>query len=210
VHIAHQKFLLNLPNRNYTMKQFILSIPILIVAFTSNSQQTKRTWLVGGTGGFSSMKNTYSSNTYYQSSDVIDIKISPNIGFFIMDKFGLGIRASFSKYKAEVTTPGGGFTNVNRFELGPFARYYFLEKESQYNLLSEVCYQYGIYRFKPDKGNINTFSVLAGPVVYFNTVVGLEFLIGYYKRTEDVNNSFKTGQKGFQITIGLQVHLQNE
>lgn len=173
-------------------------------------QLTKGNWLVGGTGSFSSTKNTYSNNNYYQTSDVTDIKISPNIGYFVVDKFAVGLRPSFSKNKAQVTTTGGASTNVNRFEIGPFIRYYFLNDENHYNLLAEASYQYGVYRFKPDKGNITTFSVLVGPVIYFNTVVGMEFLLGYYKRNEDVKGSFTTEQKGFQIAVGFQIHLEKE
>ena len=192
------------------MKPLLTILTVLLFSFQSYSQLTKGNWLVGGTGNFSSTKNTYATSTYFQTSDVIDVKISPNIGYFIFDKFAVGVGPSFSKNKAQVTTPGGAYTNVNRFEIGPFARYYFLDKENQYNILSEASYQYGIYRFKPDKGNINTLSFLAGPVIYFNSVAGIEFLLGYYKRNEKVTGSYETEQKGFQMAIGLQVHLQNE
>lgn len=192
------------------MKQFLTFLAILLFSINSKCQLTRGNWMVGGSGTFSSTKNTYSNNNYYQTSDVTDIKISPNIGYFIVNKFAVGLRSSFSKNKAEVTTTGGLSTNVNRFEIGPFLRYYFLKDENRNNILAEASYQYGIYRFKPDKGNINTFSVLVGPVVYFNTVVGLEFLLGYYKRNEDVNGSFTTEQKGFQIVVGFQIHLEKE
>lgn len=192
------------------MRTALKMLIALLFSCKTNGQLTKGNWLVGGSGSFSSSKNTYLNGTYYQTSDVTDIKISPNIGYFPVDKFAIGIKPSFSKNKANVTTPGGASTNVNRFEVGPFARYYFLSKEGRYNLLSEINYQYGIYRFRPDKGNINTFSFFLGPVIYFNNVAGLEFLLGYYNRSEKVEGSFDTHQKGFQLALGFQVHLEKD
>jgi hypothetical protein len=192
------------------MKSILIALSFTLSLISAQAQLTKKNWLVGGTGSFTSTKNSYSNSNYYQTSDVTDIRISPNIGYFIIDKFAVGLRPSFSKNKAQVTTTGGGYTNVNRFEIGPFVRYYFLNNENRYNMLAEACYQYGIYRFNPDKGDINTLSVMAGPVIYFNTVVGLEFLLGYYKRNEKVNGSFETEQKGFQMAVGFQIHLEKE
>jgi hypothetical protein len=189
------------------IKIFVLFL-ISIFYLTAACQLTKGHWLDGGAGSFSSTTNTYSSSNYFQSSDVPDIKISPNIGYFFIDKFAIGLRPGFSKNKAEVTTTGGLSTNVNRYEIGPFVRYFFLKDEESYNILVDASYQFGIYRFKPDKGDINIISAMAGPVIYFNSVVGLEFLVGYYKRNEDVNGSFKTKQKGFQIIVGFQIHLE--
>lgn len=190
------------------MKKHTLAFLLILCLQSAHSQLTKGIWLAGGTGSFSSMKNAYSTPTYSQNSDVIDIAVSPNIGYFVADKFPLGLKLSYSKNKAQVTTSSGLYTNVNRFEFGPFARYYFLKADDRYNLLAEVSYQYGIYRFTPDKGNINTFSAAAGPVLFFNSSVGLEFLIGYYRRNEVVNDSYKTEQKGLQMSIGFQIHLE--
>ena len=54
---------------------------------------------------------------------------------------------------------------------------------------------------------INSFSFAAGPVLYFNSSVGLEFLVGYstvkYLHIEGSDNTL-------QAVIGLQVHLESE
>lgn len=191
------------------MKELFLAV-IIAIASQASGQIIKDNWLVGGTGTFLSSKNTYTSPTYSSSSDRLDIKISPSIGYFIADKFASGLRVSFSKYKEEVNGSSGLNTNVNRFEFGPFVRYYFLKTDNQYNILTDLSYQYGLYRFKPTKGNINTFSLAAGPVIYFNSVVGLEFLLGYYNRKEVIkqNGDNTNKQSGFQVNIGLQIHLE--
>jgi len=193
------------------MKQFMTILIILLSSIITCGQLTKGNWLVGGTGNFLTSKNTYTSITYSSTSDRIDIKISPSIGYFFVDKIASGLRISYSKFKDEVNGPGGGYSNINRFEFGPFVRYYFLKSENQYNILTDLSYQYGLYRFKPTKGNINTLSLSAGPVIYFNTVVGLEFLLGYYNRKEVIkqNGDITNKQSGFQIGIGLQIHLEH-
>lgn len=194
------------------MKKLFFSLFASMLFFSAHAQLTKGNWLVGGTGNFLSSKNTYTSPTYSSSSDRVDIKISPNIGYFITDKFAVGLRPSFSKYKEQVDGAGGLTANISRFEFGPFARYYFLQSDKQYNILMDVSYQYGIYYNKPTKGNINTLSASAGTVIFFNSSVGLEFLLGYYSRKEvlplTTNGENTTDQKGFQIGIGFQIHLE--
>ena len=193
------------------MKYYFTIVTILLLSASANAQITKGNWLIGGTGNFLASKNSYSSPTFSSSSDRIDIKISPTIGYFIGDKLALGLRSSFSKYKDIVDGTGGNInSNINRLEFGPFVRYYFLQLDKQYNILTDINYQYGLYWFTPTKGNINTFSASAGPVIYFNTVVGLEFLLGYYTRKEVIkqNGDNTNSQKGFQIGISLQIHLE--
>ncbi|MGL1260168.1 hypothetical protein ACSTKG_00280, partial [Vibrio parahaemolyticus] len=91
------------------------------------------------------------------------------IGYFIIDKFALGLRASYNKYKEEVNGSGGLTTNTDRYSFGPLARYYFLKKENHYNILAESSYQYGLYSFGGTKGNSNIFNASLGPVIYFNS-----------------------------------------
>jgi len=187
-----------------------LFIILTTLTFQSFGQLANGNWLVGGTGNFLSSKNTYTSPTFSSSSDRVDIKISPNIGYFIIDKFAAGLRSSYTKSKGVVNGPGGLNTNENRFEIGPFVRYYFLDAQKSYNVLTDLSYQHGFYWFTPTKGNINTFSASAGSVIYFNSSVGLEFLLGYYSRKEVIrqNGDIINQQKGFQVGIGFQIHLE--
>ena len=190
------------------MKKLFVVLLFSTIYFPSHSQLKSGNWIVGGTGSFLTTKNIYSSPSFSSKSDRIDIKVSPNIGYFIIDNFATGLRASFSKYKEQVITNGGLNSNVNRFEFGPFIRYYFLDSEKQYNILSDISYQFGFYKSKPTKGNITTLSASVGSVIFFNTSVGLEFLMGYYVRNEKVDENYETNQKGFQMVIGFQIHLE--
>lgn len=184
-------------------KKTIFLAAILFFAFTANSQVTKGNWLVGGNINFSS--TNYKSDAGSKSVG-FDFKLTPNIGYFIADKFATGIKAGIGKNgrKAEGTTVSATYTDFN---IGPFLRYYLLSPERQFNILTEVTYQYGFAggnggSKKPMK---STFAFAAGPVIYFNNSVGLEFLIGYstYKYA-----TFSGSNKTFQFGLGLQVHLE--
>lgn len=186
---------------------------LLFLCINVNAQLNKGTWLVGGSGSFKSSATESYGTTYSKTSDRLEIAMSPNVGYFVMDKLALGLKGSFTKHKEEVNGPGGLYTNMNRFYVGPFARYYFLEKDKQFNLLADIGYQYGRVDFKPIlKGNITNFNAAVGPVIYFNTSVGLEFLVGYYSMKETQKQpgyEYTDKQSGFQMSIGFQIHLEN-
>ena len=189
------------------MKPILLGLFLILVTKLSFGQLDKGVYLVGGTGNLLSSKYEYSTPTLSFSSDRLNIGIAPYIGYFVADKLALGLRLNYSKNREKVNS--GLFTNVNRYSLGPSLRYYFLDKENRYNLLTEINYQYGLFRFKPTKGNSNTFNALVGPVIYLNTSVGLEFLVGYYSTTETIENVPSTSkQNGLQLSIGFQIHLE--
>jgi hypothetical protein len=174
--------------------------------FTANSQITKGNWLVGGTGKFYSYTTQYRSATYSNEAKHTQIDLSPNIGYFVIDKLVFGVRPAFSSIKGEVMTPVGMANNTQRYWLGPFGRYYFLPSDRQVNILTDISYQYGFFGGIPN-GKLNQFSVMAGPVVYFNSCVGIEFLIGYSSSLEDAEGFQKETREGFQIAIGFQIHI---
>lgn len=192
------------------MKFGLICISIFTFSLSTTAQLTKDNWLVGGAGNFLSSKNTYVSSTLSSTTDVIYLNISSDIGYFIMDKLAAGLKVSYSKIKENVRISGLN-NNSNRFEFGPFARYYFLNADKQYNIITDVSYQYGLYWFTPTKGDIHTFSASGGPVIFFNSSVGLEFLLGYYDRKEIIrgeNSDIINQKKGFQMSIGFQIHLE--
>jgi hypothetical protein len=187
-----------------------LSFLLFLIAFTTNSfsQLTKNTWLVGGNAKFYSYNSEYSSPTYNSTAKYTQIDLSAPIGYFVADKVAFGIKPTFSSTKGKVTSPGGLSTNVQRYWIGPYGRYYLLNKEQPYNIVTEAGYQFGFFGGGLLKGNLSTFSASAGPVIYFNTTVGIEFLLGYSYIREDVENYQKEVRKGFQIAVGFQIHLE--
>ncbi len=192
------------------MKQLVISFLLITTCYTVKCQLSKGNWLVGGTGKFYSYNSENSSPNYNTVGKYTQIDLSPNIGYFVADKLALGLKPTFSSISGKGTTTGGFSTNVQRYWIGPFGRYYFLETERQFNLLAELSYQFGLFNAGGQKGDLRTFSALTGPVIYFNSSVGIEFLLGYSYSKEDIESSLKIINKGFQIAVGLQIHLENK
>jgi len=201
-----------------TMKQATLLITLIFFfSFYSIAQLDKKNWLVGGSGTFSSTNDNLSTSTGEYVWKRNAIQISPNIGVFVIDKFAVGLKSSFSWTKNKGLTSGTGLgTDITtRFDYGPFVRYYLLEKEKAFNILTDLSYQFGSLKQNDDKGNRSIFSVMAGPVLYFNSSVGIEFLMCYKIEKEERTTSSSTPQsfytqtkKGVQISIGLQFYLE--
>lgn len=127
--------------------------------------------------------------------------IAPSIGYFLVDKFAVGIRPSFN-YSQNNLIAGGKDQTV--LAVGPFIRYYFLPSGRPFNILAETAYAYYIFN------NASTFKqhglfVAAGPVIYFNTSVGLEFLFGY-SSTKVVG--YDGRNTALRFGIGFQFHLE--
>lgn len=185
------------------MKQAILFI--LTIAIFSNfadGQITKGNWLVGGTGSFSSQfekTSTFNANG-------IQIRVSPDIGYFVVDKFAVGVMPSFAYSKVKYN---GGAAISHQVSIGPFIRYYFLKPEKIVNIFAAIAYQYGV--ISNDNASAsqysNTFTFSAGTVAYFNSSVGIELTANY-----EIYNSPNASMSAntFILGIGFQIHLKKE
>ena len=63
-----------------------IAITILLSTITANAQITKGNWMVGGTGNFSSYESKYINNGNEVTNKGIGTNISPNIGYFFINK----------------------------------------------------------------------------------------------------------------------------
>lgn len=170
---------------------------------TSNGQITKGNWLVGGSGSFNSTTAEGNSNGITTTSKGSSIQINPNVGYFVSDKFAVGLNPYVS-----FGNPEGSNNNSFGFGIGPFARYYFLKADKSINVFSHIGYNYGKgYRNSESVNDSNNFVVKAGPVLYFNDSVGLELTLDY--NISNINyNSSTTDFKTFSIGLGFQIHLE--
>lgn len=174
------------------MKLFICSI--LLLLFSNNisfSQINKGDWLIGGIINLTSQ--TTRNEEFSSTSTIFNSKA--DVGYFLIDQLAFGIKPGFYLYKDYSQL------NIKYFDLGIFSRYYFLKSNSLYNIIIQPEY----FRSFGDGGATkNTYSLLAGPVIYFNERIGLEFNIGYSIQNVKGNIAkFYTLQSG----IGLQIHL---
>ena len=191
------------------MKKTILVIISTAFIFSNAySQITKGNWIVGGNANF--LFTSYSNGSTDTKST--NITLAPNIGYFFIDKFAGGIRLSFNRNHNKFGQPNNNFNTFTTYSVGPFIRYYFLPVDKQYNIITESSYQFGNEKIETNNSttsNIsnNSFSFSAGPVIYFNSSVGIEFLLNYSSTGNSVNSN-RGGSIG--IGIGLQIHLKKE
>lgn len=192
-------------------KLILLTIVQFIFMTTAHSQITKGNWMVGGSAGYSYTNASGTDN----SSNNSNIYITPNIGYFFIDKIAGGMRLGYLRFNVKSTSntaPPDNFTRLTNYSIGPYLRYYFLSIEKAYNILLEVSYQFGSEKQETDSYKnswISNSKILfsAGPVIYFNNVVGLEFLLNYssYGNSIQLKRSSQLG-----VGIGFQIHLQKD
>ena len=186
------------------MKHFFLTIILLNTSLIIFAQLDKGTWLVGGNGNYQSTKIEDREPFTYNNGTSKELILSPNFGYFIKDKLCFGLKPNFRTYKGTFI---GGSPNANWFDLGPFSRYYFMDKEKQFNVLTELSTQFGIFNDLKVKTSTTTiFSAMAGIEAFFNSSCGVELLIGYQNSNEKFENGVKR-KSGLQIKIGFQLHL---
>lgn len=193
------------------MRKISLSLIAVGFLFTSKAQITKGNWLVGGNGSFSYTDNKSSSYLNYKSNM---FTISPNLGHFFIDKFAAGVKIAISTSKANYpSTPvlQSYSARITFFNFGPFLRYYLLNLENNYNILIEGTYLHQIRKSNnsniTSKESANSYGINAGPVVYFNSSVGIEFTVGYSSLKFE---GFEGRNSSLSANIGLQIHLEKE
>jgi hypothetical protein len=167
-------------------------------------QITKGYWLLGGNASYSRLKSNSAASINYTQTDA---QLNCGVGYFLIDKLNLGLKPSFSF--------GGNTFNTNSvktFGIGPFVRYYFLKPEKTINLFAETSFLYQNIIGSNGNGNnsrqkTNSFTFLAGPVIFFNPSVALELTFGY---TSTSISGFENTNNKTQFGIGFQFHLIKE
>ncbi|MBX9785476.1 MAG: hypothetical protein K2X48_19495 [Chitinophagaceae bacterium] len=177
---------------------------ILLLAVSSFGQITKGFWMFGGNGNLRS--GTFRPTGREIKSTQIDIQ--PRVGFFLADKLATGVLLNYNLSKNnEVGVQSS--TSTSTYGIGPFIRYYFMPKEKQVNLLSELNLIYSRQTgvFNTNTGLIQS-DILAGPAIFLNTSVAVELLMGYRYSKETISNGTSANQ--FLFMIGLQVYLEKD
>ena len=168
---------------------------VLATTLTLNAQITKGNWMVGGDASFNSA--TVHDSDGNETGKSNGVRIYPNIGHFVADKFAVGLIPSFSYGKTK-----NGPSNIS-FGIGPFARYYFLKKDNRINILADANY---IYYYSETDGAFprhnSSFTAKSGVVLFFNNSVALEFTLGY-----NIDN-FSTVTNRINLGFGFQIHLE--
>ena len=195
------------------MKFYTLLLFSFFLIFSAYGQLDKGTFLLGGNGSFYNYNGKFNSSNNNTTSKATDIKINASVGYFLIDKFVLGLRPSFSFNRGKLIGTPNTFGSTTQFLIGPFSRYYFLEKDKQFNILLDAAYLFGTnsYPFaNTEKGSINELSISTGLEAFFNTTVGVEFLVGYKSKYEDIKGitGYSDKKNGVNVSIGFQIHLE--
>ena len=194
------------------MKFYTLLLLSFVLTSYSFGQLDKGTFLLGGNGSFYKYDGKFNAVNNNNTSKATDIKINASVGYFLIDKFVLGLRPSFNFMKAKLDGTSATFGSATQFIVGPFSRYYFLDKDKQFNILLDAAYLFGTNSYPFDntgKGVINELSISAGLEAFFNTTVGVEFLVGYKSKYEDIKGiaGYSDKKNGLNVSIGFQIHL---
>ena len=179
--------------QHFIMKKIkLITALTLLLTVNANSQITKGNWMVGGSGSFYSYQLIENSVT----NSGMGVELRPNIGFFIKDKFAIGITPLFAYSKPE------NGSSVTSYGIGPYIRYYLLKPESRVNILTQVEYAYSGSNNSNDKSTALDFKV--GPAFYFNSSVALEMTLNY--NLNKLNST--TNYNIFSLGLGFQIHLE--
>ena len=194
------------------MKYFLIIVLAFFCLNTSFGQLKKDNWLLMGGGSFYACKQESNTTnlTYYTRE--LNASFLSSIGYFVNDKFVIGIGNRLSAEKYQLIGQDVGIQNF-RFSLGPFLRYYFLPDDKNFNIFTDIDYQLGINsNFGEYKGKHNLFSVSPGLEVFFNSTVGLHLKMGYSKKVSSAYGLPSDEQKGisngFESSIGISIHLE--
>jgi hypothetical protein len=173
----------------------ILFIATLLATFASNAQIDKGNWMMGGSGAFGNYKATSGGS----SSTNTSLRISPDIGYFVIDNLSIGLAGQFN-----YTFEKGDTKTINSNSVSPFIRYYFLEKEKTINIFSEARYE--IMRMSHSDLKAETLLIKAGTVFFVNSSVGIEVALNY--STQKTNQNFEN--RAIYVNVGFQIHLERE
>ena len=159
--------------------------------------------MVGGSGYFSSANAEQKStnNTNINKYGGYDWSLQPNIGYFFTDKVVAGLSTSIGFVKSNVGVVSGTWL----YGIGPYARYYLLNTDQTWNILTQISYYYSANSISDQK--YTSFVVKAGPVIYFNNSVALE-LTGDFEKSNFKGELSQTIIDRFNIKLGLQIHLE--
>lgn len=172
---------------------------VLFVAFMTVCAQgvfaqiNKGQWLVGGTLGFQSSKQGDADE-----NKVTTLTLSPNAGYFFIDKLAGGLRVSFESEKNKSEDDA-----TSTLLVSPFVRYYFLDAAEKVNVFADASYGFGSTG-QSDKASLSGFAFTAGPAVFLTPNVALELGLTYRSlKVEDVDDRNNT----FGAQVGFQIHL---
>lgn len=172
------------------MKNFTITLLLsfFILVNYGFSQTEKGTVLLGG------------SASYLSVDDESLININPNIGYFVANKFVVGLNANY------INSDGADILG-----LGPYVRGYFLTNEKG-SIFAQGGYNYIRVGDNNSSQSENGYSLGIGYAVFLNSSIALEFSGNYAKyefsKSSDLFSFSDSGILSFNV--GFQIHFKKE
>ena len=185
-------------------RQLLFIVTIIFFTINAKSQIEQGHWMVGGSGSYSIQTQNINGVTLQSSV----LKISPNVGYFLLNRFCAGVNLGTIIYNTKDKGPVA-YTAIDSkyYLISPFVRYYFFSADKPYNLFSQLAYIH-----QSDKVNIlsgsndNGMAFSGGCEFFFNASVGIELSANY----QFINSNNLPNTNTFFIGIGFQIHLETE
>lgn len=197
-------------------KSFITFALLFVFAFSGSTQDppaagkngltyglpriNKNDWMLGGRG-----KLSFSSQNYINDEKIKEtsFRLSPRIGYFVADRWAIGLSPSFEAGSTEI--PSYGKDKYNELGLGINSRYYLMENKNKTNFFAEAGYSFGGAQFNDDdRIGVNGYNLGLNFVYFKNPFVALELGFEYgSKKYEDEDERINK----FGLCAGLQIHL---
>lgn len=170
------------------MKKIILASTLLLTSYLGFSQTNQGDFMVGGSLGFRTNKNSSNFN------------LMPNVGYFFARNFAAGANVMLNFEKE------GNIRSTN-LGLGPFARYYIGQSNFRPFLHGSIGYAHTSYKYvgTDTKGSSSGWytTLGLGYAAFISQDVAFEGLAAY-NYTEFKNAS---SANGFSLNFGFQVYI---
>lgn len=195
-------------------KFIALVFVITISTIDSVSGQTQKgNWLIGGSGGFASSNHKMSNFPSNEGSTSTDSKISSflingNIGYFVKDRFAIGISPNIHLWSMKDTYTKypslNSSSNGSSIGMGLFTRYYFLNNQEKFNFIGEAAYSAD--KVTDEDTYLKKTSISIGPILFLNRNTSIDFLLNYSNSNKNYIRN-KITDNVISLNIGLQVYL---
>jgi len=161
---------------------------------------SKGHFFAGGIIGYDSKRIDATLDEITISQRINSLELSPNFGFFLINRMALGLKANsiFTKTRYLSTND---LNKERKLLLSPFIRYYVYS-----DFFGELDLGYGKVKYEEETGTILRGLFSIGYSMFLNDKISLEPILSLSRYKENWKNNFLSDNK--QTTISFSVSLQ--